>query len=106
MKNIHDQNFYRMMFGENTNADTVLKALNLSRDDIERYRDAYVIHYTGDYRAGWYLCVTTRTGGNNREDYANEALTRHPRYQFDEDDEFDSTYAHFYFSVPEEPSQP
>lgn len=42
-----------------------------------------------------------RTGGGNREDYPNAALTTHPLYLRDVDDDYDPTYAHYYFRIPE-----
>lgn len=46
----------------------------------------------------------TRTGGGNREyhEEENEELTKIPGYLYGEDDDFDSTYANFYYSYPEE----
>lgn len=64
---------------------------------------------TGDY----VVSVSTRQGGGNREcwcdDYENhdsgcleknnEELVAHPNYLSDEDDDYDSTYANFYYSA-------
>lgn len=64
---------------------------------------------TGDF----VVSVSTRQGGGNREcwcdDYENhdsgcleknnEELVAHPNYLSDEDDDFDSTYANFYYSA-------
>lgn len=64
---------------------------------------------TGDY----VVQVSTRQGGGNREcwcddydnhdDYClsqnNDELTSHPNYLSDEDDDFDSTYADFYYDA-------
>lgn len=100
---------YNMLFGNNPLAGTVLSALNLSPNDIPRFRDAY---YDADEDQ---LVVYTRTGGGNREYYGepggydnegyegpfNSDLEAHPEYIRDEDDDFDSTYAYFYFKIPE-----
>lgn len=100
---------YNMMFGTNPLAGTVLAALNLTPGNIPRLRDAY---YDADENQ---LVIYTRTGGGNREYYGgrngydnydyegpfNEDLEAHAEYIRDEDDDFDSTYAYFYFSIPE-----
>ena len=100
---------YNMMFGNNPLAGVTLEALQLSPNDIPRFRDAYFDAEENQ------LVIYTRTGGGNRdyygdpdgydnEDYEgpfNSDLERHPEYVRDEDDDFDSTYAYFYFNVPE-----
>lgn len=86
-------NMYTILFGTNPNADMILAAINLTKDDAERYRDCWVEENR--------ICIRTRTGGGNREDYPNETLTSHPNYLYDEDDDFDSTYATYYFKLPE-----
>jgi hypothetical protein len=50
------------------------------------------------------ISVYTRIGGGNREDYENQIkeLRSHPNYIRDYDDDFDSTFATFQFSVPKE----
>lgn len=62
-------------------------------DNVERFRDCFL----EDDK----IVIYTRTGGWNREDYPNEILTNHQNYLYDEDDEFDCTYANYYFSIPE-----
>lgn len=49
------------------------------------------------------IYVLLRVGGGNREFYADEIkqLRQHPNYIVDEDDEYDTTYATFVFSVPD-----
>lgn len=100
---------YNMMFGYNSLAGVTLSALNITRNDIPRFRDAY---FDAEEDR---LVIYTRTGGGNREYYGapngydneeyfgpfNEDLENHPDYLFDEDDDFDCTYAYFYFRVPE-----
>jgi hypothetical protein len=100
---------YNMMFGNNPLAGVTLGALNLSPNDIPRFRDAY---YEADENR---LVIYTRTGGGNREYYGepdgydnadyegpfNSDLEAHPEYISDEDDDFDATYAYFYFNIPE-----
>lgn len=88
---------YNMLHGYNANAAKLLQALELDPRRIDRFRDAsfakkdeqYVIH------------IFCRTGGGNREDYPNTILVEHPLYISDEYDDFDNTYASYYFKVPE-----
>ncbi len=83
---------------------------------VARFRDAWV--EKGE--DGPVIAVYTRQGGGNRECYCeggeagpahvpescyaacNEALAAHPLYLRDADDDFDGTYATFYFRAPEE----
>lgn len=81
---------------------------------VARFRDAWV-EKSPD---GLVIAVYTRQGGGNRECYCegdegkhvpescyaacNEALQAHPLYLRDADDAFDSTYATFYFRVPDD----
>ena len=102
---------YAAMFGENKNADEVLAAIGLSRDDFYRYRDAFV--------ADGKVAVYTRGGGGNRDCWGYEGcdemasvhqpgcvismqdrVRSHPLFERDEDDDCDSTYATFYFRAP------
>lgn len=63
---------------------------------------------TGRYRDIWLsdgkICLFTRNGGGNREEYQDtiDALAEHPNYLCDYDDDFDSTYATIEFSYPEQ----
>lgn len=82
-----------------------------------RFRDAWVEVQDGKV----VIALYTRNGGGNREHYTSEDveaginctctgciatyhLPSHPDYLYDEDMEFDSTYATFYFKIPD--SQP
>ena len=49
------------------------------------------------------IYVLLRIGGGNRDSYEEQIneLRKHPNFLSDEDDTFDSTFAHFVFSVPE-----
>ena len=111
---------YAMIFGESQHADTLLALLGTKKSDFYRYRDCYLT----DKRQ---IAVYTRGGGGNRacgcDDATPEERTvefagdrhspgcvrpiqasnrKHPCYLFDEDDDFDSTYATFYFRLPDE----
>lgn len=92
-------NLYNMLFGSNPAGPLVLATLDLTPDEVGRYRDCYVGRDdAGEYR----IVVHTRNGGGNREDYQDvlDALAEHPLYQYDEDADFDCTYADIYFSLP------
>lgn len=67
--------------------------------DIPRYRDTYTMVEAGEPR----IVIYTRTGGGNREEYESEnsQLAAHPLFVRDFDDDFDRTFAHFCYSVPE-----
>lgn len=84
--------FYNMLFGKNSNTETILAAIGLKEGYIERFRDCWI--------DGNEICILTRTGGLNREDYQNKVLTSNPYYLYDEDDDFDNTYATYHFSIP------
>lgn len=88
--------FYNMLFGVNPNTDLVLALIELKRFDIERFRDCGVDF---DDEQIW---VYTRTGGRNREDFPNDKIVSNPHYIYDEDDDFDPTYATYYFRFPDE----
>lgn len=104
---------YNALFGVNPSAGLVLQALGITADAVPRFRDAWI---TDDHK----LAIHTRTGGGNRDMYEHEDSARrhYPEYftdgdppkgpwnadlrqlagfRYDEDDDFDSTYATFYF---------
>jgi hypothetical protein len=86
---------YNLVFGENVSQKEFLfKLLDKNSGDFGRYRDIYV---TEDH-----IVVHTRCGGGNREDYEDvfAEMEFHPLYSHDEDDDFDCTYANFYFQHP------
>lgn len=99
---------YNALFGVNPLAAVVVEAVGAT-GPIPRFRDAY---FDAEEDR---LVIFTRTGGGNRdyydepngydnEDYEgpfNSDLRALPNFISDEDDDFDSTYASFYFSVPE-----
>lgn len=106
-----------MLFGINDAAPVLLAALGLTDDDVPRFRNCYIEEDQ--------IVIYTRTGGGNRDFYDsgescrenypeyfsgdgapsgpwNSSLRSHVNYINDEDDDFDSTYAQFYFSFPDE----
>lgn len=86
-----------MLHGYSPNAGGVIKALEIDVSKVERFRDAGFAK-DGDEHV---LRVFCRTGGGNREDYPNDYLTSHPLYIRDHDDDYDCTYAHYYFKIPQ-----
>lgn len=108
---------YNMLFGVNSAAPVLLATLGLTANDVPRFRDCYI--------DGERIVIHTRTGGGNRDYYDSEescranypeyfdgkedpagpwnsGLTANACYLYDEDDDFDSTYANFHFKFPEE----
>lgn len=53
------------------------------------------------------IAILTRTGGNNREDYkkGNDYMRSLPGFITDEDDEFDHTFAWFWYAFPKEETE-
>ncbi len=88
---------YNMIGGRHPCAGLCLLLLKLDPGQVPRLRDAWPAD------DGTKVTVLTRTGGGNREQYTaeNEWMRQRPGYLFDDDDEFDSTYAHFHYAVPE-----
>ena len=89
--------FYNMMCGVNPAAGVLLAVIDLHPTTVPRLRDVYANDALTE------VTVYTKTGGANRDHYAedNSKLTSHPLYTRDYDDDFDSTFAHFVFSVPD-----
>lgn len=99
---------YNMLFGVNPLSGVVVEAVGAT-GLIPRFRDAY---FDADENR---LVIFTRTGGGNRDYYDapdgydnqdyegpfNADLRALPNFLYDEDDDFDCTYAYFYFSIPE-----
>ena len=108
---------YNMLFGVNSAAPVLLATLGLTANDVPRFRDCYL--------DGEQIVIHTRTGGGNRNYYDSEescranypeyfdgkedpsgpwnsALTANACYLYDEDDDYDSTYANFHFKFPDE----
>lgn len=109
---------YNMLFGVNPAGGLVMQALGITPDDVPRFRDAY---FDAEKDR---LVIHTRTGGGNRDYYEceercrdnypeyfgeeqelsgpwNADIRKLPGFLYDEDDDFDSTYADWFFSVPE-----
>lgn len=88
---------YNMLFGENfDHSQFLLELLGKTKGDFGRYRDAYV--------TDTHIVIHTRNGGGNRDDYEYvfDEMSEHPLYDYDNDDDFDCTYANIYFKHPED----
>lgn len=103
---------YSLVFGQNPFADFILGTLNLKREDVGRFRDAFV--------SEGKIAVYTRNGGGNRDhwEYSYKEqegegcpcpgciityrLPKHPMYLSNQDDDFDCTYATIFFKLPDE----
>lgn len=106
---------YNIVHGRTGLGDIILALLDQARPRTTEYvrlRDGFVEE--GD-DGQVILRLHTRSGGGNRECYCddvsqghepgciatgNEWMEAHPWYLRDEDDDFDSTYADFYFALP------
>lgn len=114
---------YNLLFGQNNKCDELLKLINITKEYIPRLRDCYendthIIIYTrtgGGNRPSYELNkekypyeygIDARPNididnVNIEELYGfNDYLRRNKYYVGDEDDDFDSTYAYFYFKKP------
>lgn len=80
-----------------------LPMIDLTPNDFPRYRDIAMENHVQNHGA-YELCVVTRTGGGNREEYEeeNKSLSFNKYYLSNNDASYDSTYAEFYFRVPDE----
>ena len=92
--------FYNALCGMTPGAAELLELIELPPDSIPRFRDCFLDDQL-------HIVVYTRTGGGNRECYAdgNTRLTGHPLYVSDHDDDFDCTFANFLFRAPDSASK-
>lgn len=94
--------FYNMLHGVNPAAFFYLPMLDKHPDEYPRFRDCFL--KDGEHpEFDNHIHVYTRTGGGNREGYAeeNQEMRSHPNFVADFDDSDDSTYASWVFSIPE-----
>lgn len=87
---------YNRLFGVNPFAPIWMTMLKLKPGNCGRFRDAYLSEKGT-------ICVYTRNGGGNREEYQPviDELAKHECYIRDFDDDFDCTYATIEFRVPD-----
>ena len=96
---------YNTLFGGNQAAPILLRILGIEYSEIPRFRDCFI--------DDGMIVIHTRTGGGNREYYDepnsenregpwNTTMYENPHFQRDEDDDFDRTYANFFFKFPDE----
>ena len=87
---------YNMMNGVNQATFYILPMLGKHPDEYPRFRDCFISE-DGNIE------VYTRVGGGNRnQGYGEDELYGHPNFVTTYDDDFDSTYATYVFSVPNE----
>ena len=110
---------YNMLFAYNPLGSHLLALLNMTREEIPRFRDVYI----GEWQGEKAIAVYTRMGGGNRGHWelyddtfdgtncscagcrAEHYLAAHPAYLGDQDDDFDQTYATYYFRLPKNVDQ-
>lgn len=109
---------YNALFGVNPFSNLLLDMLGTTSAKVPRYRDCFLSE------DGMEIIIHTRTGGGNRDYYDSEqrCRARYPEYfgegqeepngpwnsdlraipgfQYDADDDFDSTYADFHYAIP------
>jgi hypothetical protein len=97
---------YNMLFGQNPLSSLLLGMIGLTKSDFARFRDVFI--------SNGEIAIYTRLGGGNRECYCGDEnnhecyqqtirqLQSHQNYIRDEDDDFDCTYATFYFKIPDQ----
>ena len=86
---------YNAINGRYPKSTEIIALLDLTEEEIERYRDCRI------HPEKRTIEILARTGGGNREDHPNTALTTHPDYIRDRDWDFDGTYAIYSFRVPD-----
>lgn len=95
----------------NPEKDKCIRAVGLDPDKIPRLRGAGIQKMDEDSTPDYCIVIHTRTGGGNRELYeadedilgdSNPYMRTSPYYLMDRDDEFDSTYADFFYRIPED----
>lgn len=94
---------YNMINGYNPSVQLALVLLEINPKDISRFRDAYI-----DIK-NEQIVIFTRTGGSkdpetydNRACFPNDILENHKLFISTKDDDFDPTYAYYYFKIPED----
>jgi hypothetical protein len=106
---------YNAIYGVNPATFFLLPMLGKRPDEYPRFRDCFIGGLENTDENDQFgipkkktthekvISIYTRVGGGNRETYENEIeeLRKMPNYIKDYDDDFDSTFATFVFSIPE-----
>lgn len=106
---------YNAINGVNQATFFILPMLGKHPDEYPRFRDCFIGGLENADENDQFgipqkktseekvISVYTRVGGGNRDDYESqiEELQKMPNYLRDYDDDFDSTFATFVFSIPE-----
>lgn len=88
---------YNMVNGFNPACVLLMPMLGRKEGDYPRFRDCFV---SDD---GQNIVIYTRVGGGNRDcGFGEEELYKDENFIRTWDDEFDSTYGYYEFSVPEQ----
>lgn len=88
---------YNLINGVNPATFFFLPMLGKHPDEFPRFRDCFVGEDCNS------IVVYTRVGGNNRNrGFGEEKLYNHPNFVKTYDDDIDSTYGYYVFSVPDE----
>ncbi len=93
---------YNMIHGLNPMTFFLIPMLgDKHADEYPRFRDCFLAdaeHPEWDN----YIQIYTRVGGGNRgQGYGEDGLMEHPNFVATFDDNFDSTYATYIFSIPD-----
>lgn len=86
---------YNMMMGFNPACVLIMPMLGRKQEEYPRFRDCFV---SDDGN----IAIYTRVGGGNRNcGFGEEELYKDPNFIKTYDDDYDSTYGYYEFSVPE-----
>ena len=87
---------YNAIMGYNPACIYFLPMLGRKQDEYPRFRDCFL---TDDSKR---ILIYTRVGGGNRNSgYGEEELYKDPNFYNTYDDDFDSTYGNYEFTVPD-----
>ena len=88
--------FYNMINGFNPACIFFMPMLGRKQDEYPRFRDCFL---SDDDK---HIIIYTRVGGGNRNcGFGEEELYKDPNFVRTYDNDFDSTYGYYEFSVPE-----
>lgn len=94
-------NFYNALHGYEPSATAVLQILGVrSTTEIVRFRDAYLT-YRDDTNEP-IMIILARTGSTAWTDQTNDHLKELPGFIDSQDDEFDTSFALFRYTLPDD----